>query len=209
MWNSTRDLLHRIPVSNRFIDKLFQYAPISSSKLLNIDLVFWAWFFFLQYFALERKDYILTNNWVESLFNYFFTIHLTLFILSKNEMFLFAKQNILDEFSIEESKQKISQAKIIKLASSNLSGIGESEWVIQERGMIRFNPRIWVTAIVKTPLSSWLSFFRIFFFFFPPYLAFSHVACVAARDHSLFFLSNLDPFFRNVFFERGWEEIIY
>lgn len=41
-------------------------------------------------------------------------------MLSKNEMFLFAKQNILDEFSIEESKQKISQAKIIKLASSNL-----------------------------------------------------------------------------------------
>lgn len=35
----------------------------------------------------------------------------------------------------------------------------------REKGMIRFNPRIWVTAIVKTPLSSWLSFFRIFFLF--------------------------------------------
>lgn len=81
----------------------------------------------------------------------------------------------------------------------------------REKGMIRFNPRIWVTAIVKTPLSSWLSFFRIFFLFlfFSPYLAFSHVARVAARDHSLFFLSNLDPFFRNVFFKRGREEIIY
>lgn len=40
----------------------------------------------------------------------------------------------------------------------------------REKGMIRFNPRIWVTAIVKT-LSSWLSFFRIFFLF----LFFHHI----------------------------------
>lgn len=73
----------------------------------------------------------------------------------------------------------------------------------REKGMIRFNPRIWVTAIVKTPLSSWLSFFRIFFLFlfFSPYLAFSHVARVAARDHSLFFPLKPRSFFSKRFFQ--------
>lgn len=120
-------------------------------------------------------------------------------------MFLFAKQNILDEFSIEESKQKISQAKIIKLASSNLSGIGESEWVIQERGMIRFNPRIWVTAIVKTPLSSWLSFFRIFFFFFHHILPFP-TSRVWLHVITRFFSSQTSILFFETFFSNVAEK---
>lgn len=66
--------------------------------------------------------------------------------------------------------------------------------------MIRFNPRIWVTAIVKTPLSSWLSFFRIFFFHhilpFPTSRVWLHVITrfFSSQTSILFF----ETFFSNV-----------